>query len=918
MRTAISSVTVVRRNLKSHAKLPADQERLASSLGSLASLRRDAILEAIAISAKELLRSSDLNVSLQKVVEQVGQAAGVDRLHILLHDGNIRVAEGYVLRQYYTWSTPGISLPLDFLAIGKSMAEVGLGSWIGTLRTGGAIAGPTRDFDPAARKFLESAGVKSTLAVPIFVEREWYGVIGFDNCRSEHDWLPTEIDTIKILAELVGAAIASLRRLQVLADANRIIENSPTLVYRLGPQEPFPVVFLSHNIRRYGYEAADLLAAPDRWPQLIDSKDRSLAHADLVALKDGKTNRTRLEFRFNKPDGAQVWFDGQTVALRDGDGVLIALEGILTDITERKRADQELAASHRLLATAIENSPDAILVVDQGGRITTFNRHFVDMWRIPQPLISERDDKPVLKIVAAAMKDEAQFLARVAALYADPEQGGHDELETKDGRVIERHSAPLYDDKKQYLGRIWFFRDISARKLAERRLVEFARTDSLSGLPNRIAFLDRLQLAFARARRGAHSFAVLYLDLDHFKDVNDTLGHPAGDALLKVIAERLRTCVRDTDMVARFGGDEFAILLEDMTDVAAAEVLAAEICRLLGTSLSLDGNQVHTSASVGVVPYRRDIADPEAMMTKADLALYRAKTEGRNRFRFHIRELDQEVRERVTISEGLHSAVEREELELYYQPQVELATGRIVGMEGLLRWNHPTLGLLLPDQFIPIAESSGSILPIGRWVIEAVCRQIGTWQQQSISPRSVAANVSAGQFKLASDLDRVVTDALATYDIGSDRLELELTESVLMEATQRHGEEFARLRRSGVRIAIDDFGTGYSSLDYLRSFHVARLKIDRRFVDGVTDNADDATIVRAVIGLAHELGIEVVAEGVETAEQRDFLISAGCRFGQGYLLGRPMPAAAATALLQGNRGLESAASPFVKASARRL
>ncbi len=873
-------------------------------------LRRDAILEAIAISAKELLRSSDLATSLPRVVERVGQAAGADRLHILLRSDNSQAGERGAVGQHYVWSAPGISSPPYFLAIGETMAEVGLGSWIPKLARGETIVGHMGDFDPAARKFLESGAVKSVLCVPMIVEGEWWGVIGFDDCRCERDWSPADIDIIKILAELVGAAIASLRRLQILADANRIVENSPTVIYRLRPRQPYLLMFVSQNIRRYGYEADELLAGPDRWQLLIDSDDRRLALANLEALAAGKTDHTRSEFRFNKPDGTQVWFAGESIALRDGDGRLIALEGILTDITERKRAAQELAASHRLLTTAIENSLDAILVVDQSSRVTTFNQHFVDMWNIPQDLMSAGNDEPVLKLVTAAVKDEAEFLSRVSALYANPDEGGHDELETKDGRIIDRYSVPLYDDEKRYLGRIWFFRDITARKSAERKIVEFSRTDSLTGLPNRVAFLDRLQLAFARARRGAHSFAVLYLDLDHFKDVNDTLGHPVGDALLKQVADRLRACVRETDMVARFGGDEFAVLQEDLTDIAAAQALAAKICRTVGSSLSIDDNQIHTSASVGVVPYRRDIADPEAMMTKADLALYRAKNEGRDRFSFHIRELDREVRERVMISEGLRSAADQHELELYYQPQVELVSGCVVGLEALLRWNHPVLGLLAPDKFIPIAESTGSILQIGRWVIEEVCRQIGLWQKHSIVPRIVAANVSAGQFKLDSDLDRVVTEALAKYGVAADRLELELTESVLMEATQRHSEEFARLRRVGVRLAIDDFGTGYSSLGYLRSFRVARLKIDRRFVEGVINSGDDATIVRAVIGLAHELGIEVIAEGVETAEQRDFLISAGCKFAQGFLFGRPMRAAAATALLRRARQPEPCTSQF--------
>jgi diguanylate cyclase len=338
--------------------------------------------------------------------------------------------------------------------------------------------------------------------------------------------------------------------------------------------------------------------------------------------------------------------------------------------------------------------------------------------------------------------------------------------------------------------------------------------------------------------------------------------------------------------------------LQEDTDTAGTEALAAKICKALAAPVSIDGNRTHSSASIGIVPYSADVADPEAMMTKADLALFRAKTEGRDCFRFHVRELDDTVRERVAIGEGLHSAIENEEMELYYQPQVELVSTRLVGLEALLRWNHPTRGLLLPDQFIPIAESSGGIVQIGQWVIEQVCRQIAEWQRQGLAPHVVAANISAGQFKLAGDIDRIIATALAKHGVAPERLELELTESVLMEATQRHGEDFERLRRVGVRLAIDDFGTGYSSLDYLRSFRVARLKIDRSFVGGVTTGSDDATIVRAVIGLARALGIEVVAEGVETAAQRAFLISAGCRFAQGYYFGKPMPALAATALLQ--------------------
>jgi diguanylate cyclase (GGDEF)-like protein len=515
-----------------------------------------------------------------------------------------------------------------------------------------------------------------------------------------------------------------------------------------------------------------MLASPGRWPQIIVSEDLPAMLANILSMVDGRLDHNHMEFRVEKPDGSRVWFEGHGYALRDSEKQLIAIEGILTDVTERVSAAEKIA--------------------------------------------------------------------------------------------------------------------------------ELARTDSVTGLPNRAAFLERLDLAVARARRGAGPFAVLYLDLDQFKDVNDTLGHAVGDALLQAVGDRLKSCVRETDLVARFGGDEFAVLQDEMTDVASAEHLATKIGEAIAAPYLIGGNQVHTTVSIGVVPYTDDVGDVESMMMKADLALYRAKDAGRNQFRFHDAELDRQVHERVQIGNDLHRAIERDEFELYYQPQVDLVSGRTVGLEALIRWNHPTRGPLMPSTFIPIAESNGSILPIGEWAVERASRQFRLWRDQGIAPPVIAVNISAAQFKVTGDLDRIVTEGLARYDLAANQLELELTESVLMETTQKHREAFERLRRIGVRLAIDDFGTGYSSLDYLRSFHVSRLKIDRRFIHDMTINPDDATIVRATISLGRELGIEVLAEGIETAEQQAFLISAGCKVAQGNYFGEPMPVDRASAWLQGN------------------
>jgi diguanylate cyclase (GGDEF)-like protein/PAS domain S-box-containing protein len=759
-----------------HEWLPSEVDTikiLADLIGAAASAHRHkAILEAVAMSAKELLRSFDLQQSLPKVIEQLGQAAGVDRVHIIEIKSNTSPEHSPVV-QHYVWSASGVSSSINYQEITDPMADVGLGSWVARLARGETVVGNTRDFEPAARTLFERGSVKSVMAVPVFVEGQWWGLIAFDECGFERHWGPAEIDTFKTLAELVGAAIARTRHLksladatQTLVDANRIIENSPTILYRLGLKPPFPLIFLSQNISRYGYQADELLAHPERWAQLIDRTDLAAMVDDIRSISEGKMESNQKEFRVRKPEGSIVWFDGHGSALRDGENRLVAVEGILTDITDRKLAAEKIAM--------------------------------------------------------------------------------------------------------------------------------LARTDSLTGLPNRAAFLERLNLEFARAKRGGSQFAVHYLDLDHFKDVNDTLGHPVGDKLLSAVAERLTSCVRETDMVARFGGDEFAVLQDDIEDTINVETLAAKIGEVISALYAIDGNQVQTTASIGIVPYGRDVAGADVMMMKADLALYRAKNEGRNQFRFHVAELDEQTQERMIIGGELRHAILRGEFELYYQPQVELKSGSIVGLEALIRWNHPKRGLLLPATFIPIAETTGSIVPIGEWVIEQACRQIKTWNDLSVAPPIIAINLSGAQFKLASQLDQIVTENLARYNVAPEQLEIELTESVLIETTQRHGEAFKRLRQIGVRLAIDDFGTGYSSLDYLRSFRVSRIKIDKRFIKDVTTSADDAAIVRATIGLARELGIEVVAEGVETEKQRKFLLAAGCKVAQGYFFGKPVPVEAAT------------------------
>jgi diguanylate cyclase (GGDEF)-like protein len=438
-----------------------------------------------------------------------------------------------------------------------------------------------------------------------------------------------------------------------------------------------------------------------------------------------------------------------------------------------------------------------------------------------------------------------------------------------------------------------------ARRLlqANAQITDLAQTDPLTGLMNRGAFADRLGAAFAACRRGAPPFALLYFDLDHFKDVNDTLGHPIGDRLLREVADRVRGAVRATDAVARFGGDEFAVLQDGVRDTAP-ETLARKINKMLARPFAIDGNAVHVTASIGIALYAADVATPDALLVQADLALYRAKERGRDGFHFHSEELDRAVHERVKVASELRSAVDQREMRLFYQPQVDLASNRIIGLEALIRWQHPRRGLVSPAEFIPIAERTGGIVALGRWAIDEACRQLHAWHDADLVPGVIAVNVSAVQLKAQAGLDGFLAATLERWRIDPGDIEIELTESVLMEVSQQGDQVFEALRRLGVHTAIDDFGTGYSSLSYLTNFPVNRLKIAQDLMFGVEFDVRSATVVRAAIRLAKELGIACVAEGVESKAQAEFLAAAGCEAAQGYYFGAPVDAAQMTRRLQ--------------------
>ena len=447
-------------------------------------------------------------------------------------------------------------------------------------------------------------------------------------------------------------------------------------------------------------------------------------------------------------------------------------------------------------------------------------------------------------------------------------------------------------------------RDITDRMRAEKEFRDMARRDFLTGLENRAAFVERLEQEIARGRReGDGTFAVLYLDLDHFKDINDTQGHPTGDELLQMVAGRLKSALRETDAVARFGGDEFAIVQTHVHEPSDAAVLADKLLALLNEPFSVRGGEVHSGASIGIAVYGPDGPDAETLLAHADVALYRVKAEGRGTYRFFTKSMDTEVRARVEMVGELREALQKSQFFLAYQPQVDVETGRLIGYEALVRWQHPTRGVLLPVEFIKTAEKSALIIPLGRWVLREACRQTKEWLDARLAPPRVAVNLSGLQFKAPLVLEKEVMAILAETALPPSLLELELTESVLMESTSEHQSVLMRLRKFGVRIAMDDFGTGYSSLSYLSEFPVDLIKIAQTFMLDLKVRSGNAAIVKAAIGLANDLGLDVVVEGVETAEQLRMVTNWGGRKAQGFYFSKPLLAADMRRLLQADGSL---------------
>ena len=471
-------------------------------------------------------------------------------------------------------------------------------------------------------------------------------------------------------------------------------------------------------------------------------------------------------------------------------------------------------------------------------------------------------------------------------------------IHTRDGgeRWIEHVCKPVFDQSGNFLGRRGSHRDITERRRAEQKLDFLAHRDPLTGLPNRALFRELLTHAIQQAEHDQMEFALMYLDLDNFKTVNESLGHSVGDRLLVDVAKRLRALLPEIDAMARIGGDEFNIIIEHDPDLPGIDLVAKRIIETLTESFELEGHRVVIGASIGIALYPADGRDAETLQSNADSALYQAKTQGRGTLCFSSPEMSLRAKDRLALEVELRRAIDEDQLRLLYQPQVDLATDQLIGVEALVRWEHPVSGLISPDKFIPLAEETGLVVHLGDWVLHQACRQMKEWTDAGLAPPVIAVNVSAVQLSRGQLIDSV-KDALQKTGLPANRLELEITESCVMVDLDQSFERLSEIKSLGVRLSIDDFGTGYSSFAYLQQLEVHQLKIDGSFMRDVTKNRGNASIVKAIIALGHSLGLNVIAEGIEEDEQAGYLRALQCDAMQGFLISRPLPALEMTRFL---------------------
>jgi diguanylate cyclase (GGDEF)-like protein/PAS domain S-box-containing protein len=606
-------------------------------------------------------------------------------------------------------------------------------------------------------------------------------------------------------------------------------------------------------------------------------------------------SQSNQHWQFVHNSGRQIHVEGSIHLVRDEQGQPKGFRGILRDITRRLEMDRALRDSEERFRALTNLSSDWYWEVDTDSRFTRMDSRMAQDSAMPHPLLGK-----IIWETPFGIQDKdgwAGFQATMAAREKFRDVIMHRVLADGTPYYISLSGEPLYDTGGRCIGYRGITKEITDQKVAEEQIQYLAQHDVLTGLPNRSMFSNLLNVAIATAMRTDRRFAVFFIDLDRFKFINDTLGHEAGDTLLKEITSRFKQTLRSSDVISRLGGDEFVVLVQDVGDVDQASVVATKMLHAAIRPFSLMDQECRVTASIGIALFPEDGSDEQTLMKHADSAMYYAKEEGKNNFQFYSKEINSQSLERLTLETNLRTALEREEFSLNYQAKVDLKSNAITGVEALLRWHNPALGFVSPIKFIPVAEETGLIVGIGRWVLRAACRQNVAWQAQGLPPINMAINISARQFADDS-LVRDIAQVLQETGMDPTLLELEITEGMIIHSVDRAIKLLTAIKAMGVRLAIDDFGTGYSSLGQLKNFPIDTLKVDRSFIRDLATDSEDKAITTAIIAMGKTLSLTVVAEGVETLEQQNFLRDQACDEMQGYYFSKPVAPDAFAELLR--------------------
>jgi diguanylate cyclase (GGDEF)-like protein/PAS domain S-box-containing protein len=661
---------------------------------------------------------------------------------------------------------------------------------------------------------------------------------------------------------------------------NAVIENIPATIV-VKHANDFRIALINNaGEQLFGISREQIVGRTTRYLSSAIEADFMESH-DAEALKSGQKILVS-DFEIHTSQNGVRTVTSKKLAILNDDGTAEYVLSVIEDVTDRKIAEDALRQTQIFLDTVIEHAPSPIVVKDaKNCRYLLVNRAAEDLLGVTREKIIGKTAREILPIGAAEMiaAHDKELVESDQKLFFS-----ENVLETPNNGIrlviIKRIAIRGNNGMPKYL--LGVIEDVTERKEAESKIAYMASHDALTDLPNRAAFEKYLALAVETAAESHHRFAVLCTDLDRFKEVNDVFGHSVGDALLREVADRLRIAAEDT-FLARLGGDEFMLVVAADAQPEAAKAVAHRLVAAVAEELSVEGHQLRACLSIGVAIFPNDGSDANTLVVNADAALYRAKAEGRGSIRFFETDMDRQLRERQALQQDLRSAISAGQMAIYYQPQARI-DGEIIGFEALVRWKHPNYGFIPPARFIPIAEESGLIISIGHWILREACREAASWPR----PLQIAINLSPAQFR-HGDLPGITHAILLETGLAAHRLELEITETVLVDDSSRALSILRRLKSLGVRIAMDDFGTGYSSLSYLQSFPFDKLKIDRSFVSGIMENVQSSAIVRAVINLGRGLQLPVVAEGVETKDQLQFLSDEACDEIQGYFIGRPKP-----------------------------